>query len=71
MKIVSIGVCDTVTKTPKYFERKSSAPESGQQLVNEFLTHLVNVYEIYKSTVDPYLFSALGNLYTKKITKQF
>ena len=62
LKIISIGCEDTITKKPKYFERLSSEPESGQQLVDSFLEHVMHVYEAFQSTIDPALHIALGKL---------
>ena len=45
---ISIGVASTFA-SDKYFERATSSPSDGDQMVSDFMDYLVQIYESYKA----------------------
>ena len=51
LKVVSIGVASTLQMPERYFERRSSLPQSACELVTEFMDHLFELEELYYQTI--------------------
>ena len=51
LKVVSIGVASTLQMPERYFERRSSLPQSAGELVTEFMDHLFELEALYYQTI--------------------
>ena len=51
LKVVSIGVASTLQMPERYFERRSSLPQSAGVLISEFMEHLFELEELYYQTI--------------------
>ena len=70
LQLVSVGTSNNITNEAKYFERESSSAESGQDLIDKFMTHLLEVYDKFESLIDPAILKAKGNLHFEYFLKR-
>ena len=62
LKLISIGVNNNLNNSEKYFQRISSADSDGQILVDAFMDHLLELYQLYETGIDVEIISALERI---------